>query len=215
MRLQALSRPALMAIIIFAASVVWAAHKPPKTRPATDYANVQIEQNVAIAAEPYLSRSQQKIFAIPYRKFGFAPIWLTITNQNDRPISIADARVYLLSANQDPIEAATPDDVERAIPLRDKEGSQIPIGPFKMHTHAQDSDWRVEQDFNRFEYNALTVPAHGTIAGFLWYDISGLAAEAGKAPLAGAKLMVTDVRNPDGKLMFYFAIPLGANPQSR
>jgi len=200
-----------MAALLLTPTAAWAAPRLPKARAAQSYAGAVTQSGVTIAAVPFTGARQQKLFAIPYRRYGFVPIRLIITNQNDRPISIADVRVYFMSANDDRIDAATPDDIERAIPLRDKEGRQIPVGPFHVATHAKDADWKVEQDFDRYEYNALTVPAHATIAGFLWFDVDGL----GSSPLAGARLSVRQVQGPDGQELFSFELPLEQLPHAR
>jgi hypothetical protein len=181
-----------------------AARYLPQARAAESYAHPVTQARVSIAAVPLPRAAQQRVFAIPYRRFGFVPVRLIITNHNDRPISLANVRVYFMSANGDRIDAATPEDVERAIPLRDKRGRQIPLGPFQVNTHAKDSDARVEQDFRRYEYNALTVPAHATVAGFLWFDVEGL----GSDPLAGARLSVRQMQGPDGQELFSFEVPL-------
>jgi len=181
-----------------------AARHLPQARAAESYAHAVTEARVSIAAVPFPRAAQQRVFAIPYGRFGFVPIRLVITNHNDRPISIAEVRVYFMSANGDRIDAATPDDVERAIPLRDKRGRQIPLGPFEVNTHARDSDAKVEQDFRRYAYNALAVPAHATVAGFLWFDVEGL----GTNPLTGARLSVRQVQGPDGQELFSFEVPL-------
>jgi hypothetical protein len=60
----------------------------------------------------------------------------------------------------------------------------------------------VEEDFKSLEYAAVAVEAHTTRAGFLFYDVEGLA-----NPLAGAKLNLRMLRNADGKELFYFEIP--------
>jgi hypothetical protein len=60
----------------------------------------------------------------------------------------------------------------------------------------------VEADFHEFEYAAAAVEAHTTRAGFLFYDVDGVA-----NPLAGGKLNLRMLRNADGKELFYFEIP--------
>ncbi len=183
-----------------------AEHRLPAVKSAMRYPDSAVDkrEQVAIAAVPYVTAGQQKVFAIPYRKFGFLPIRLIITNMGDRPISLEHTRVFFISANNDQIDAATPDDVERNIPLSYKEGRKIPVGPLKMPTHRKDSDWKVQQDFDRYEYNAVSVAPHSTHAGFLWYDVNGL----GGDPLQGASLVVEQIENADGRQLFYFRVPL-------
>jgi hypothetical protein len=60
----------------------------------------------------------------------------------------------------------------------------------------------VDQDFHEFEYSAVAVEPHTTRAGFLFYDVDGVA-----NPLAGGKLNLRMLRNADGKELFYFEIP--------
>lgn len=183
-----------------------AEHRLPPVKPATAYPNSTVHktEHVAIAAVPYVTGGQQKLFAIPYRKFGFVPIRLMITNMSDRPISLDHTRVFFISANDDQIDAATPDDVERNIPLSYKEGRKIPVGPLHMPTHRKDADWKVQQDFDTYEYNAVSIAPHSTKAGFLWYDVNGL----GNDPLKGASLVVQEIQNADGMDLFYFRVPL-------
>lgn len=183
-----------------------AEHRLPPVKPARAYPNSTVHktEHVAIAAVPYVTAGQQKLFAIPYRKFGFVPIRLMITNMSDRPISLDHTRVFFISANDDQIDAATPDDVERNIPLSYKEGRKIPVGPLHMPTHRKDADWKVQQDFDTYEYNAVSIAPHSTKAGFLWYDVNGL----GNDPLKGASLVVQEIQNADGMDLFYFRVPL-------
>lgn len=189
-----------------------AEHRLPPVKPATAYPNSTSHQReqVAIAAIPYVTAEQQKVFAMRYRKFGFLPIRLIITNLGDKPISLEQTRVFFISANNDRIEAATPDDVERNVPLAYKEGRQVPVGPVHMQTHRKDADWKVQQDFNRYEYNAVSVAPHSSQAGFLWYNVNGL----GRDPLQGASLVVEQIQNAAGRQLFYFQVPLDKGPNA-
>ena len=60
------------------------------------------------------------------------------------------------------------------------------------------------QDFDDFEYSAATVPPHSTRAGFFFYDVQGL----GDDPLKGAHLTLRDLRDANGKALFFFDILL-------
>ena len=51
---------------------------------------------------------------------------------------------------------------------------------------------------------------HTTRAGFLFYDVSGLS-----QPLVGAKLYLHELRDADGKELFYFEIPFNKYLQSK
>lgn len=180
-------------------------HGPPPAKDAATYPAVDIHQNehVAIAAEPWNTEEKVKMFRVDYLEHQFLPIRIIITNSGDRPISLNDVRINFISAYGDRIPAAEPDDIERRISLRDKEGENIPVGPIHIHTKPKTSNGKVEQDFAEFEYGALVVEPHTTHAGFLFYDIQGL----GASPLRGAKLVFREVKDADGKELFYFEIP--------
>jgi hypothetical protein len=205
MRVRLLAATAVLAVTVLPV-LAHAEHKLPPVQPAATYpdADVHAAEHVAIAAVPFATEEEQKVFTVNYSRLRFLPIRVIVTNEGDRPISMADIRAYFISANGDRIPAADPDDVERRVVLKDKTGTRIPIGPIQLHTHGRAPDSKVEKDFDNYEYSALTVNPHQTCAGFLWYDIDGL----GPNPLQGAKLVVREVKNADGQQLFYFEIPL-------
>jgi hypothetical protein len=132
------------------------------------------------------------------------PVRLIVTNNGSRPISLRDARILFQTAAGDRIQTAEPEDVERLMTRKEREGSKIPmpgpIPPIKLKPKASNKE--IEEDFNTFEYQALVVEPHTTRAGFLFYDVSDL-----DEPLKGAKLHLHDLRDADGNELFYFEIP--------
>ncbi|WP_158751095.1 hypothetical protein [Acidobacterium sp. S8] len=180
-------------------------HAPQQAKDAATYPAVDIHQNehVAIAAVPYNTEEQIKTFRVNYLDHQFLPIRIIITNNGDRPISLNDVRINFIPAHGERLPAAEAGDIERRISLRDKEGEHIPVGPIKLHTKPKTPNRKVEEDFSEFEYAALVVEPHTTRAGFLFYDIQGL----GNAPLKGAKLVFREIKDADGKELFYFEIP--------
>ena len=189
-------------------------HTVPPVQPATAFADVEIhpEEKVAIAAEPYDTRKKESIFRVDYLAHGVMPIRLIVTNNGDRAISLRDARILFQTAAGDRIQAAEPEDVERLMTRKEREGGKIPLpGPLpSIHMKPKASNKEIEEDFNQFEYGALAVEPHTTRAGFLWYDVSDLA-----NPLKGAKLHLHKLRNADGKELFYFEIPFDKYLQSK
>ena len=189
-------------------------HAPPPVQPATTFAAVEAheDEKVAIAAEPYDTREKEAIFRVDYLSHGVMPVRLIVTNNGDRPISLRDARILFVTAAGDRIEAADPEDVERLMSNKDREGSKIPMpSPIpKIKLKPKASDKEVEQDFDTFEYGALVVEPHTTRAGFLFYDVSGLA-----QPLQGGKLHLHKLRDADGNELFYFEIPFNKYLQSK
>jgi hypothetical protein len=181
-------------------------HTPPPVQPATTFAAVEVhdDEKVAIAAEPYDTREKAAIFRVDYLGHGVMPVRLIVTNNSDRPISLRDARILFMTAAGDKIQAAEPEDVERLMTRKEREGAKIPMpGPIpNIKFKPKASNKEIEEDFNTFEYQALVVEPHTTRAGFLFYDVSDL-----DKPLRGAKLHLHMLRNADGNELFYFEIP--------
>ena len=181
-------------------------HTPPPVQPATAFAAVEAhdDEKVAIAAEPYDTREKEAIFRVDYLSHGVMPVRLIVTNNGSRPISLRDARILFLTAAGDKIQAAEPEDVERLMTRKEREGKKIPMpGPIpSIKLKPKASNKEVEEDFNTFEYGALVVEPHSTRAGFLFYDVSEL-----DKPLKGAKLHLHKLRDADGNELFYFEIP--------
>jgi hypothetical protein len=201
-------------LLWFALPAMATDHAPPPAQPATSFPAVEVhsDEHVAIAAEPYDTREKESIFRVDYLGHDVMPIRLIVTNLGDRPISLVDARILFETADGDRIRAAEPDDVERMMTRKEREGSRIPLpAPLPpLHVKPKGSIREIEDDFNTFEYSALAVEPHTTRAGFLFYDVSGL-----KDPLAGAKLYLHDLRDADGKQLFYFEIPFNKYLQSK
>jgi hypothetical protein len=180
-------------------------HVPPKVQPATSFAAVEVHdnENVAIAAEPYDTKEKESIFRVDYLGHGIMPVRLIVTNNGSRPISLRDARILFQTASGDRIQAADPEDVERLMTRKEREGGKIPLGPIPaIKLKPKASNKEIEDDFNIFEYQALVVEPHTTRAGFLFYDVSQL-----DDPLKGAKLHLHELRDADGNELFFFEIP--------
>ena len=181
-------------------------HTPPPVQPATSFAAVEVheDEKVAIAAEPYDTREKEAIFRVDYLRHGVMPIRLIVTNNSDRPISLRDARILFITAAGERIQTAEPEDVERLMTRKEREGGKIPMpNPLpNIKLKPKASNVEIEKDFNTFEYSALKVEPHTTRAGFLFYDLSGI-----DNPLAGARLHLHELRDADGNELFYFEIP--------
>jgi hypothetical protein len=181
-------------------------HTPPPVQPATSFADVETheDEKVSIAAEPYETREKEAIFRVDYLAHGVMPIRIIVTNNGNRPISLRDARIYFYTAAGDRILAAEPEDIERLMTRKEREGGKIPMpSPIPaIKLKAKASNKEIEQDFDTFEYQALVVEPHTTRAGFLFYDVSDL-----DHPLLGARLHLRKLRNADGNELFYFEIP--------
>jgi hypothetical protein len=181
-------------------------HAPPPVQPATSYPAVEVHPNehVAIAVEPYDTKEKESIFRVDYLSHDVMPVRVIVTNLGDRPISLRDARILFETADGERIRAAEPEDVERMMTRKERQGSKIPLpSPLPpIRVKPKGSNKAIEEDFNTFEYSALAVEPHTTRAGFLFYDVSGLS-----HPLLGAKLYLHKLRNADGQELFYFEVP--------
>jgi hypothetical protein len=183
-----------------------AEHTQPHVQPATSFAAVEVHDNekVAIAVEPYDTKEKESLFRVDYLAHGMMPIRLIVTNDGDRPISLRDARIVFMTAAGDKIQAAEPEDVDRLMTRKEREGGKIPLpgGLPPIRTKPKASVKDIQQDFDQFEYQALVVEPHSTRAGFLWYDVSEL-----DHPLRGARLHLRKLRDADGQELFFFEIP--------
>lgn len=209
---------ALLAFPVLPDQALAADHVAPNASDAASYPAVDIHANeqVAIAADPYDTRSKISIFRVDYLKYGFMPIRIIVTNNGDKPISLADARINFITAAGDKIPTAEARDVERRIDKikRPDSGYKLP-GPLpRIGNKSASKSKDIDADFSSFEYSAIAVEPHSTRAGFLFYDLKGIA-----NPLVGAKLNLSMLRNAAGKELFYFDIPfnkyLAANPGPR
>jgi hypothetical protein len=211
----------MRAFKVFSLLAVWVSlsaaaseHKRPSVQPATSFAAVEIhdKEKVAVAAEPYDTREKEALFRVDYLSHGVMPVRLVVTNNGDRPISLRDARILFQTPAGDRIQAAEPEDVERLMTRKEREGGKIPMpGPLpNIHLKAKASDKDIEADFSEFEYGALVVEPHTTRAGFLFYDVSQL-----NDPLKGSKLHLHALRDADGKELFFFEIPFDKYLQSK
>lgn len=189
-------------------------HSAPPVQPATSFAAVEVHDNekVAIAAEPYDTKQKESLFRVDYLGHGVMPVRLIVTNNGDRPISLRDARILFQTRSGERIQAAGPEDIERLMTRKEREGGRIPMpGPIptiKLKPKASNKD--IEEDFNQFEYGALVVEPHTTRAGFLFYDVSQL-----DDPLHGSKLHIHKMMDADGHELFYFEIPFDKYVQSK
>uniref|UniRef100_E6PYS5 Uncharacterized protein n=1 Tax=mine drainage metagenome TaxID=410659 RepID=E6PYS5_9ZZZZ len=215
---EPLMRMATLIVVASAFALAQAAqaaeHKQPPVQPATDFPAVEVHANehLAIAAEPYNTAAQIKLFRVNYFAHGILPVRLIVTNNGDRTISLKEARILFITAAGDRIQAAEPEDVQRRLSNPGGSGSHIPMpSPIPgLHLKHKNINKKIQADFDTFEFSALTVAPHTTQAGFLFYDIDGLG-----DPLRGAALNLHTLRDADGKELFYFEIPFDKYLTSR
>lgn len=204
----------LPTILWLALPAVASNHAPPPVQPATTFAAVEEhkDEEVAIAAEPYDTREKEAIFRVDYLGHGVMPIRIIVTNSSSRPINLLEARIELVTAAGNKIPPAEPEDVVRLMSRTEREDASIsmPGAPPNTKLKAKASIGDIHQDFDTFEYRAMTVEPHTTRAGFFFYDVSAL-----DHPLKGAILQLRQLRDSSGNELFYFEIPFDKYLQSK
>src|SRR5271166_2298990 len=190
-------------LLWLAAPAMANSHVPPPVQPASSFAAVDVhkDEKVAVAAEPYDTINKEAIFRGDYFGYGVIPIRVIVTNNSDRPISLLETRIILITATGDNIKVAEPAEVERVMNSKRRESGKTPKHSAKPMPKPSRQD--VDDDFDAFEFRALTVEPHTTRAGFVFYAVSGL-----DRPLEGAKLSVVTLRDAYGTELFEFQIPL-------
>jgi len=207
--------PALTAVFLAlinlfqTAYAVAADKKAPAVKSASQYDTFDDHPNehVTIAAEPCDDPADCKFFRLPYVQHGLLPIRVIITNNSDRALSLDDARLQFISANNDIIPAATDDDLNRRLfTIKSVTGTKIPMpAPIPSITiHHPAVDKKILEDETDFGFSGTVVNANSTLAGYLFYDVKALDDPA----LKGAQLYVKMVHTLDGKKdLFSFSVP--------
>ncbi|MGA1982723.1 MAG: hypothetical protein ABSG84_09615 [Acidobacteriaceae bacterium] len=209
---------AAILLCLFPLATRAADHKSaPLAKPAAEYPanDTHPDEHVTIAADPCDDPKLCSFFRLPYIQHGLLPIRVVITNDSDRALSLDDARMQFISANNDKIPAATEDDINRRIfTIKSTQPIHVPLVPM-ISIKRTPVDKKITDDDNDFGFQGTVVNAHSTLAGYLFYDIQDLDEPA----LKHAELYVKMVHTLDGKQeLFAFTIPLdkwlAANPDA-
>jgi hypothetical protein len=173
-----------------------------KSYPAHDTSE---KEKVTIAADPYdLLGKTQGVFRIKYKEEDLLPVLLIITNDAGHPVALTGMQVELVTRKRVKIQPATEDDVYRRIARPPLKGDQPSGNPLPFPRKVKRSMKKEEQqELQDSRFAAKAVEAHGTQAGFLFFDVEGI-----DDPLAGAHLYVGGVRNSQGQELIFFDIPL-------
>ncbi|HEY4381181.1 MAG TPA: hypothetical protein VGN01_12600 [Acidobacteriaceae bacterium] len=190
--------------------------KAPPAKPAAEYAanDAHPNEHVTVAADPCDDAKLCPFFRLPYLAHGLLPIRVIFTNDSDQPLSLEDARMQFISANNDKIPAATTDEINRRIfTLHSTQPIHIPLDPFPIKRTPVDK--KVTDDNNDFGFKSTVIHPHSSLDGYLFYDIKDLDEPA----LRHAELYVKMVHTLDGSQeLFAFTIPLDkwldANPDT-
>jgi len=174
------------------------AAQPAKTYPAHDE---HPSEAVTLALDPYDMADKASIFSVHYSDVGFIPIFVVITNDGDQPVSLAGMKAELVTVNRTKIPPATEDDIYRRISRPTGSISPNPLPWPKKAKGAVSKD--AMDEIQNSQFAAKAVEPHGTQAGFMFFDVSGIS-----TPLAGAHFYLTGVRDAKGNELMYFEVPL-------
>jgi hypothetical protein len=141
------------------------------------------------------------IFSVHYGDMGLMPMFLVITNDGDQPVALAGIKAEFVTFNQTKIPAATEEDIYRRISRPAGKISQSPLPWPKKASGSMSKDTMDEVQNSQFA--AKAVEPHGTQAGFMFFDVSGIS-----TPLAGAHFYLTGVRDAKGNELMFFDVAL-------
>jgi hypothetical protein len=171
--------------------------QPAKTYPFHDD---HAADKVAIAADPYDTPGKAKIFNLNYADHDLLPIFVVITNDGERPISIASLQITLTTAGRSKLTPLTIDDVLRRFGNAHPNLHPIPV-PIPQKKVKGGLSQRDRDEIATAQFAAKAVEPHSTQSGFLFFDIEGIA-----SPLEAAHLYLEGVNDAAGTELMYFEI---------
>ncbi len=176
MRPLAPTRVLLTVTVALACSPVWAKDKPRTPAPAADaksYTLHDTHDGITIAVEPGDLKESRPDTRLDYFHHGFMPLRVIVTNDTAQPLSLDDARILFIAADNFTRNAATDDDLERRMfSKKYSDGTKIPLpAPLPSITiHHPGIDKLITEDQTDFGFTSTTVAPHTTQAGYLFYD---------------------------------------------
>ncbi len=146
---------------------------PPPAAPAANYPLHDTHDGITIAAEPGDTAETRPNTRLDYFHHGFMPMRVIVTNNTAQPLSLDDARILFVAADNFTRNAADDDELERRMfSKKSAAGTKIPLPlPIPSITiHHPAVDKQILADDNDFGFPTTTVAPHATAAGYLFYD---------------------------------------------
>jgi hypothetical protein len=179
----------------------------PKAENASTYPSKDSQSNekITVAVDLYNTAPKDDIFNTHYVQEGILPVFLVITNDGDKPISVTKMSAELVTANRAKLEALSADDVVRRVAhvnassTNPGHAGSIPIPFGNKNKKAQQQ----LDEINRARFGAFAVEPHSTQSGFLFFDIQDV-----RNPTQGAHIFLSGVRDTHGNELMYFDIPV-------
>jgi len=183
-----------------------------RVHPASEYADVDdhAKEHVAIAADPYETKERTKFFKLHYLDNDILPVLIVVTNESDRTIDLTDVRMQFITADDERLPAALPEEIVRRMSRDSDAAPRVLPAPVPIPLPARKPiDNKVQVEMDEYGFNTPRVEPHSSVEGFLWYDMHGL-----KKPwAAGAQIYVKMIHDADGNDLFPFTILLDKMPK--
>ena len=196
--------------LLIAATSLWA-YKDfvmPKTENAGTYPSKDShpEEKITAAVDLYNAAPKDDIFVTNYAQEGILPVFLVITNDGNKPISVNKMQAQLVTSGRAKLDALSAEDIMRRV-AHVNVSSTNPGGrttPFPIPGGNKNKKAQQQaEEVNRARFSAFAVEPHTTQAGFLFFDIDGV-----RNPVQGAHIYLTGMRDAGGTELMYFDIPV-------
>ena len=171
-------------------------------------------EHVTAAIDLYDSSPKDDVFGTHYLQEGILPVFLVITNDGDKPISVTKLQAQLVTSRRAKLDALAVDDVMRRVAHVNVSSTNpgrvgsIPI-PGTGGVKGKKAQQQLEE-VNRARFGAFVVEPHSTQAGFLFFDIQDVS-----NPTQGAHVYLSGVRDAGGNELMYFDIPVTPSAASQ
>ena len=134
------------------------------------------QEHVTIAAEAADTKETRPDTRLDYLGHDLMPIRVIVTNDSEFAVTLDDARIHFIAADNTVVPAATDDELQRRLfTVKSATGTRIPLGiPIPVTVGKKNIDKKILDDEEDFGFKTTTVKAHTTVAGYLFYDMQGI-----------------------------------------